>query len=236
MNTPIGDNERESKQKGVVVKLPGVTLTGRSALVVLFIVLILIAGLVIYMRPTLRMLLSAALWILFIVYWNIAAKGAAPTKSSESQTSRQLHQNLMSAALLLLFIPVPGLRTRYLPLTLLIITVGLTIQLSSALLAVWARRHLGRNWSGAVTVAVDHQLVRSGPYRLVRHPIYSAMLGMCLGTAIVSGEIHALLGLAVIAVAYVRKVKLEEKTLRENFGSAYDDYRRDTWAIIPGLL
>ena len=122
------------------------------------------------------------------------------------------------------------------PLKLSIVTIGLCLQAGFVFFAVWARRHLGRNWSGAVTVTVDHQLVRTGPYRIVRHPIYSAMLGMFLGTAIVSGEIHALVGLALIAGAYIRKVRLEEKTLREAFGDSYDDYRRKTWAIIPGLM
>jgi protein-S-isoprenylcysteine O-methyltransferase Ste14 len=142
----------------------------------------------------------------------------------------------MSLSFLLLFFPVPGLRGRLLPLTPVVTAIGLTVQGLSFLLAVWARRHLGRNWSGAITVAQDHQLVRSGPYRLVRHPIYTAMFGMFLGSGIVSGELHALLAVALIVGAYWRKIRLEERTLREVFGPAYGAYSRETRALIPFLL
>jgi len=127
-------------------------------------------------------------------------------------------------------------RTRFVPLADLVVGAGLTVQSASIVLAIWARRHLGRNWSGAVAVAVDHQLVRSGPYRIVRHPIYSAMLGMYAGTGLVSGELHALLALGVVIAAYGRKIPLEERTLRDVFGPAYEAYRRETWALIPGLF
>jgi protein-S-isoprenylcysteine O-methyltransferase Ste14 len=142
----------------------------------------------------------------------------------------------MNASFLLLFLPAPGLRGRLLPLTPAVTTIGLAVQGLSFLLAVWARRHLGRNWSGAITVARDHQLVRSGPYRLVRHPIYTAMFGMFVGSGIVSGELHALLALGVIVAAFWRKIRLEERTLREVFGQAYQEYSRGTRALIPFLL
>jgi protein-S-isoprenylcysteine O-methyltransferase Ste14 len=104
------------------------------------------------------------------------------------------------------------------------------------LLAVWARRHLGRNWSGEIAIKVDHKLVRSGPYRVVRHPIYTALLGMYAGSAVVFGELHALLGLAMAVFAYGRKVNLEEANLMECFGADYRDYRSATWALLPGLF
>jgi protein-S-isoprenylcysteine O-methyltransferase Ste14 len=104
------------------------------------------------------------------------------------------------------------------------------------LLAVWARRHLGSNWSGEITIRVDHRLVHSGPYKWVRHPIYTAILGMSVGTAIVSGQLHAVLALAVVAFAYWRKIRLQEANLGRAFKLAYDAYRRGTWALFPGLL
>jgi protein-S-isoprenylcysteine O-methyltransferase Ste14 len=222
-----------------MVKLPGITLAGRSAFIALVVLALLIVALLAYLKPQISpspLWVSAGLWILFIGYWNAVAKNAAQEKRSESQESRCLHQNLMSVALLLLFIPVPGLRWRFLPASPFIVAAGLAIHVGSILLAVWARRHLGRNWSGAITVKVDHQLVRTGPYRLVRHPIYSAMLGMFAGTVIVSGTLHALLAMAIISLAYWRKIRLEEQSLGHVFGPAYDAYRRDTWALFPGLF
>jgi protein-S-isoprenylcysteine O-methyltransferase Ste14 len=103
-------------------------------------------------------------------------------------------------------------------------------------LAFSARRHLGRHWSHAVTEKVDHELVRSGPYRWVRHPIYTAMLGMYLGTALVSGELHALIAVAIVIAAYVRKIRLEERLLERVFGADFREYRRHSRALIPGVI
>jgi protein-S-isoprenylcysteine O-methyltransferase Ste14 len=229
-------NPTAAPRRTAVVKLGPITLTGWSAVVALVVVLGGIVTVTIALRPSVRMLVSAALWVAFIVYWSAAARGAAPAKRAESRESRRLHEILLNGAILLLFIPVPGLRGRFLPLLPLIVAAGLAVQAGAILLAVWARHHLGRNWSGAITETVGHQLVRSGPYRLVRHPIYSAMLGMTLGTTLVSGELHALLALALMIVAYARKIPLEEHHLRSIFGPSYDEYRLGTWAVVPGLL
>src|SRR6185369_11302421 len=124
-------------------------------------------------------------------YWSAAAAAAAQATRTESAASRRVHQRFLVASLVLLFLPVSGLRLRILPATLTVAIVGLAVQIASAALAVWARRHLGRNWSAAVSRIEGHQLVRTGPYRRIRHPIYSAMLGMFVGTAIVAGRLHA---------------------------------------------
>jgi len=179
---------------------------------------------------------SLAGWLLYSLYWEAAAKHAAPIARSESRRSRRLHVFLANTALILILAPVPGLRQRYLPSSPIVIGAGLTIQAMGLALAVWARRHLGRNWSGEIAIKVNHKLVRSGPYRLVRHPIYTALLGMYAGSAVVFGELHALLGLAMAAFAYGRKLRLEEANLMESFGADYRDYRGATWALLPGLF
>lgn len=174
------------------------------------------------------------LWIGFSVYWGIAAKNRAPDKSSESKKSTAVHQIVLNASLLLLLIPVPGLTGWFLPERLhYLVAVGAVVQAAFLLLAVWARLHLGRNWSGAVRIGVDHELVRTGPYRLLRHPIYTAMLGMSLGTAISSSQYHALLGLVLLLFAYLRKTRMEEQILAQTFGAEYEAYRRDSWALVP---
>jgi protein-S-isoprenylcysteine O-methyltransferase Ste14 len=177
---------------------------------------------------------SGAIWVVFSIYWEIEAKKAARDKSGESSASRVLHVTIVNVALLLLFIPVPGLNGRYLPAAL--IPLGLAIQTGGVLLAVWARRHLGRNWSGRVTLKVNHELVRTGPYRFVRHPIYTALLAMYAGTAVVSGEWHALVGFVLVPLAYWRKIRIEEANLAGAFGARWDDYCRSTRALVPGLF
>ena len=182
------------------------------------------------------MWLSAAGWIGFSSYWSIAARNSAEAKSSESRESRRVHELLMNIALFLLFLPIPGLRGAFLPPSPAWPPIGLAIQAASVALAVWSRRHLGRYWSGRIEIKQEHELIRTGPYRLLRHPIYTAMLAMYLGTAVIDGHFHALVGIAVVVFAYWRKIRMEEEKLREAFGARYDDYRSGTWGAIPGLF
>jgi protein-S-isoprenylcysteine O-methyltransferase Ste14 len=181
-------------------------------------------------------LISIVLLVLFSLYWEAAAKNVADTRTQESRGSRGIHLTLVTAAQLLLLFPIPGLRVRFLPNAKVLTAVGLIIEFVFLFLAVWARQLLGRNWSGAVAIKVDQALIRSGPYNFVRHPIYSGMLGAYLGIAIISGEVHALLGLILACFAYWRKIRIEEQYLSTVFGSAYVDYQADVSAIIPGVL
>jgi len=212
----------------MVFQIGPLRLTGAAALVATIVLFgAIIAALVYYRARILSspLSISAALWIGFVIYWNVAAGNTVPTKSRESPASRRVHTWLLNAAMFLVFVPVPGLDRRILPEGRWVVAVGIVIHLASFLLALSARRHLGRFWSGEITQKVGHQLIRSGPYRLVRHPIYTAMLGMFLGTAISSSQYHALLGLGILVLAYLRKTRLEEQILQQTFGTEYDAYR-----------
>jgi protein-S-isoprenylcysteine O-methyltransferase Ste14 len=174
-------------------------------------------------------------WVMFSLYWEVAAKGAAPTKRSESRASRAIHVFLTNAALIMALAPIRGLG-RFLPVSSLIMSAGLFVEAIGLFVAIWARRHLGQNWSGEITIKVEHELVRSGPYRWLRHPIYTGILAMYVGGMLVTGERLAIVGLAMIAVAYWRKILLEEANMQMAFGAEYDAYRRETWVLVPGLL
>lgn len=181
-----------------------------------------------------RLCYAMLLWVLFSLYWTIASRNSAETSHSESSLSTGFHQLVLGGAMLMLFIPLPELTGWFLPQSFhFLVAVGAILQASFLLLAVWARRHLGRNWSAEVRIGVGHQLVRSGPYKFLRHPIYSAMLGMFLGTAIASSQYHALLGVAILILAYLRKSRMEDQILAQSFSKEYEDYRRDTWALMP---
>ena len=182
------------------------------------------------------MLAAIALICLFSIYWDAAAKNTAPAQSSESPWSRRFHLIVLNLSVLLLILPIPGLTRRFLPTRPILEALGLAIEIAGIAFAIWARRHLGANWSGEVRIATGHQLVRTGPYQYLRHPIYTGVLAMYLGAMLVSGQLHALIAMAVIALAYLRKLRLEEKILSQNFGPAFDDYRRHSWALLPPLL
>jgi protein-S-isoprenylcysteine O-methyltransferase Ste14 len=171
---------------------------------------------------------AAVGWIVFSLYWDAAAQKTAQTKSAESRASRGIHVFLTNAALLLEVIPLRG-AARFLPLSSAIMAAGLAIEAAGLFLAILARRHLGRYWSGKITIKVDHRLIRTGPYKRLRHPIYGGLLTMYAGTALVTGTWLALAGFALALIAYARKIRLEERNLRVAFGDEYEAYRRETW-------
>lgn len=179
------------------------------------------------------MLAAILLIALFDVYWSAAAKNSAPTQSSESKRSRQMHVIPLNLAILLLILSIPGLTKRFAPASRVLTVVGLLVEAGGILFAIWARRTLGANWSGEVRIASGHQLVHSGPYAHIRHPIYTGILAMYLGAMLVSGEVHALIAMVVILLLYLRKIGLEEKVLAVNFGAVWEDWRRESWALLP---
>lgn len=101
------------------------------------------------------------------------------------------------------------------------------------LFAIWARLILGSNWSGSVTIKTDHQLIRRGPYRRIRHPIYTGMLAALLGTAVTQRFLGGLLGFLVVLGSLYFKARREESFLSEEFGEAFVEHRRHTGMFLP---
>lgn len=98
----------------------------------------------------------------------------------------------------------------------------------------WARLHLGRLWSGWVGRKEGHRIVDTGPYGIVRHPIYTGLIVSVVATALVKGTVAALLGAAIMTLGFWIKARLEERFLREQLGAAaYDDYRRRVPMLVP---
>ena len=176
------------------------------------------------------------LWGAWALYWFISAQNAKTTQRRESLRSRAAHVvPLIAGGVLLAWHgPTwPWLAAGLWPRSFAIYCVGVAVLATGLAFAVWARVHLGRNWSGTVTIKEGHELIRSGPYAYVRHPIYTGVLTAVLGTALASGTVHAALGLLVIAAALLRKLRIEERFLRETFPQDYPDYSAHTPALIP---
>jgi protein-S-isoprenylcysteine O-methyltransferase Ste14 len=125
---------------------------------------------------------------------------------------------------------------RFVPVTTILPRVGLALTILGLGFAIWARIHLGRFWSGTITLKENHELIRSGPYAFVRHPIYTGLLTAAAGTALARGTFSALLGLALIGVVCWLKIRAEEKLLTNHFGDTYRNYRRQVAALIPFVL
>ena len=99
--------------------------------------------------------------------------------------------------------------------------------------AIWARVHLGTNWSSQPAIRVEHKLVRTGPYKIVRNPIYTGILFGFVGTALVINQMWAVLAILIILTTFLVKIRMEEKVLREEFGDDFIQYKREVKAFIP---
>src|SRR5271167_3476739 len=183
--------------------------------------------------------LFPAMWLSFLGYWWAISKNVKETERRESALSRLTRLVLIVCAGVLLWlpsVPLPLLRERFLPSGVWCFWSGAVVTAGGLLFAVWARRHLGKNWSQAVTLKEGHELITSGPYALVRHPIYTGLLQAFVGCAIARGEWRGLLAVALVFVALWHKLRLEEKWMRAQFGESYEAYSRRVAALVPHVI
>ncbi len=179
------------------------------------------------------------IWVAFFVYWQAAAAGAKPTERLESAVSRITRTGVFLIAMVLFFlprIPIPWLYWHFLPAGLPAFYSGAVITVAGLLFSVWARVHIGANWSRAVTIKQNHELITSGPYALVRHPIYTGLLTAILGSAIALTQLRGLVAFALFFLSIWYKLRLEEKWMRTRFGETYVSYSRRVAALVPFLL
>lgn len=186
--------------------------------------------------PHYRQLMSG-LWLAWALYWMVSAYGTKRTRRRESLGSRLSHVLPLAIGVVLIAWPHlhlgRALERPLLPPGPLRFGSALVLVLAGLAFTVWARVHLGGNWSGTVTLKEGHELIRSGPYAYVRHPIYTGLLVALLGSAVACGELRALLGLAVVTAAFVRKLGTEERFMRESFPEQYVEYSSEVPALIP---
>jgi protein-S-isoprenylcysteine O-methyltransferase Ste14 len=169
-------------------------------------------------------------WIIFWVYWFASAFGVKEGRGSR----RRIPLNGLTALSVLLLVRV--LRGGSLAVHSPVLgTIGAVVFASGLALAIWGRVDLGRNWGMPMTQKAEPELVTSGPYRFVRHPIYSGLLAGLLGTALVTN----LMGLIIVAILggyFYYCASVEEKNLAATFPTAYPAYRTRTKMLIPFVL
>jgi protein-S-isoprenylcysteine O-methyltransferase Ste14 len=178
------------------------------------------------------------LWAAWGAYWLIAARRVKPARRRESLGSRLAHLVPLTLAGVLFAIPtIPGrLGVRWWPAGPAPYWAGVGLVVLGLGFTVWARVVLGGNWSAMVTVKQSHEIVRAGPYRAIRHPIYTGLIVAVVGCAIARGDGRGVLALAMVVLVLWRKLRLEERWMTEEFGEQYEAYRRNTWALIPFVL
>jgi protein-S-isoprenylcysteine O-methyltransferase Ste14 len=178
-------------------------------------------------------------WILFFLYWQIKAANTKTTQRIEPVTSRILRVFIFLIAIVLLLpipIPLPWLYLHLWPVGIWPFWLGASITIAGLVFAVWARGYLGRNWSSSVTIKQGHELITSGPYGVVRHPIYTGILTGFLGMAIAISQVRGFIVVVLILFAYWTKLRIEEQWMRSQFGETYAAYVKQTTALVPYLL
>ena len=177
-----------------------------------------------------------ALWILFAVYWLVSAFKLKKTKRRESWGQRFRYVLPLVIAFYLLSRPEARygwLGVRFVPASDPTAWVGVAFTAAGVAIAIWARWHLGANWSGVVTLKEGHELIRTGPYRNIRHPIYTGILLGLLGTAVALGEVRGLLGVVIAWLSFYTKARREESFLTQEFGERFAEHRRHTGMFLP---
>src|SRR5215472_17380624 len=178
-------------------------------------------------------------WIAFLVYWRIKAVGTKTAQRREPAASAILRTLAFLVVIVLLSttrIPLPWFYRQLWPSGLWPFWIGAAVTVVGLLFAVWARQHLASNWSSAVTIKEGHELVTTGPYALVRHPIYTGILTGFLGTAIALDQVRGVIGFVLIFVVLWAKLRLEEEWMRSQFGKTYATYAHQTAALVPYLF
>jgi protein-S-isoprenylcysteine O-methyltransferase Ste14 len=178
------------------------------------------------------------LWTVWGLSWVALAFQTKKTLQRESFASRLSYTVFAFAAVWFLFLSrhlSGSWGTAVLPDWPWIRWLGVGITALGFAVTYWARWTLGKNWSGNVTVKVGHELIRTGPYRLVRHPIYTGMMVAAAGTAMALNQRRGIIAFVLLWISFTLKRMKEEEFMRQTFGAQYDDYARVTGAIFPLL-
>jgi protein-S-isoprenylcysteine O-methyltransferase Ste14 len=176
------------------------------------------------------------LWLTWWLLWIALAFGSKKTQQREGLGTR-LAYIFVAWLAMYIFLSARGLsswlRTDVVPYRAWMGWLGIAITALGFALTFWARAVLGRNWSGNVTIKVDHELIRTGPYRCVRHPIYTGIIVALIGTAVARDQWRGVIAVILLWVSFTIKRLKEEQFMRQTFGSQYVAYSKTTGAILP---
>lgn len=177
-------------------------------------------------------------WIVFAIYWTIGALRTCRTAKRESFAARYgvMAIEVLGFYLLLSHDAAIGFfGNRVLTRTSDLRLLGVILVWAGIGLALWARWHLGQYWSGRITIKEGHQLIRTGPYARLRHPIYSGLILAVVGTAIEIDQWRAVASIGIVTLGFWIKGRREESMLRQQFGTEFDEHRKHTGFLLPGL-
>lgn len=182
------------------------------------------------------------IWSLFWIYWILAAIRTRSNVKKESSGQRSIqrvvHLVFVIISYIITFFQFKNIFfwNRIIPHYEYVEYIGIVILVLSLLFAIWARIVLGRNWSGAIQKVEGQRLVRSGPYKYIRNPIYTGIVCGFFGTFITFGLLASFIAFCIILLIYIMKISREQKFLITEFGEEYKKYIKESWALIPYIF
>jgi protein-S-isoprenylcysteine O-methyltransferase Ste14 len=184
-------------------------------------------------------LITLAAWAVLFLYWFAKARGVKAPVYSQSNMQRRIYLFFLLLGFAFMYVPLfsySELGYQLFGASKVSGIAGLLVCFWGIGFAIWARNTLGSNWSGNVTLKQEHELIQSGPYSIVRHPIYTGFFFAMLGAAITRGQVSGFVAVAIIFFNHLQKIGLEEKLMTGQFPDAYPSYTQKTRAYIPFLL
>jgi protein-S-isoprenylcysteine O-methyltransferase Ste14 len=176
------------------------------------------------------------MWLSWGTYWLVSSRSASAPKRVQTPTERIAYRLKMVLAASLIAFPalsIGWLHVELFPRSLALYWVAIALVACGLGFSCWARVHLGEYWSGHVTLKPGHRLIQTGPYGIVRHPIYSGILLAFIGTALAVDRVSGVASVAIVLYATLPKIWLEERWLTEEFGEEYERYRKEVKALVP---
>ncbi|HXM99451.1 MAG TPA: isoprenylcysteine carboxylmethyltransferase family protein [Candidatus Dormibacteraeota bacterium] len=177
-------------------------------------------------------------WLVFGVYWIFSALKQKAEKRREPWIARMGHILPMLAAFLLFnwqVLRYGWLGARFVPFSTAVGIAGLGMTAAGVALAIWARWHIGQNWSAVVSIRAKHELIGTGPYRTMRHPIYTGGLLAMAGTGLLVGEMRVLVAFGIVWAAFYLKARKEEAWLGREFGERFTAHAKKTGMFLPKI-
>jgi len=176
------------------------------------------------------------LWLIWAAYWIFSLRGNKRTAVRPNPAGRILYGFALIALYSLFKSDPQYFRQTVLARTDATGVTGVLLCAAGVAFSIWARRILGRNWSGSPTIKEGHELIEAGPYRYVRHPIYTGLLLAILGSGIWGGMLRDVVIFVFAFAGLWMKLRVEESLMLRQFPQAYPDYMKRTKALIPYVL
>jgi protein-S-isoprenylcysteine O-methyltransferase Ste14 len=187
---------------------------------------------------TVSIQLIIACWVIFLGYWFVSARGVKPVAEGPARSSTVIYRVPLVVGGFLLWVRGTShfLSLALTPCAHFTQAAGVVLCVLGVIVAIWSRRILAGNWSSEVTFKEGHELIQTGPYRFARHPIYSGILLICLGTVVAQGQLHRWIGFVLMFAGFWIKLRQEESLMERHFPNAYSSYRNRVKALVPFII